>query len=344
MKVGKASRTKNHAQANAGTINDKSNRAIRSIGAVPYRLSILMPNNGGPLPRRIMMTNDFKDNEKVKDSLREFILGFLNRMGKFTSDKEAFSGLCVDSKTVDSSVENEIRFVLQAGRFGIESQLRNVDDPTKRKTREVDDCELLPFCCRMVFDDRHGGAIVIFEKFGVNSAVSIFRDELRKYVKEVFVDTGYEVELLAITNREYIEQKFKNAVKAIHFTRYIDPSDRADVLRGDSMTETKEKVKMKMSLYAPRGGVLKLLDKVNLFRRNNFVGVTIDGERYDRVSLELKAGKRTQTIVSSEDMFSVAFDLTDQVRIAASGHPEPSSFYEQSDECLKMSLKTLKWR
>lgn len=335
---------KKNKSNNEVTREERFRKATRSIGAVPYRLGILMPRACGPKPKSIMMKNDFVANPRVPNSFREFMISFLLQLQNFKSDEETFSGVRIDKSTLDTSIENEIRFVLQAGRYGIETELYNVDNPSKVKTREVVDCEVLPFCCRMYFDERYGGAIVIFEKFGVNSAVTIFRDELNRYVKKCFADEGYGVDLLAIGNREYVERQFKNAVKAVHFVKYVNPTDEADVLKGDSAKEVDQQIKMELSYYAPTRGFLHVLDKiVDAVKTHNMMGIRIGNQKYSKVGIELKSGKRTQTVFSTDDMFTVAFDLTEKVDIAVSGHPSPDSFYAHTAECLDMSKKTIKW-
>ena len=94
---------------------------------------------------------------------------------------------------------------------------------------------------------------------------------------------------------------------------------------------------------ADRGGILKLLDRLNPLKSDNFIGVEIDNQKYDDIRLELKAGRRTQTVSFDADMFLIAFDLTDMVPVNEDGHPDYEIFFEKTEKCLKMSKETIGW-
>ena len=314
-----------------------------SVGALPYRLQIMMPTSGARENKRAMCDCDFKKNENSPNLFRELILGFLEYLKSLRILEDDKAGITVEQNSIDKTVSNELRFVITAGHYGYGSKLQNVKRTTVVKNRDIDDCELLPFCCRMVFDVNQDSSIIIFEKFGVYSAVTIFKEALRQYIRNVLFkgDLYYDVRLMAIVNKRYLEQKFSNSLKAVHLVRYANVNDCTNVLHGESTLE--KRIKVQMSLIADRGTFLNIVDKLNPFKTDNFVGVEIDGKRYDEMRLELKSGKRTQTVSFSDDMFAIAFDLTDYVSIDKNGHPIPETFYKSTDDCFEMSKKTVRW-
>ena len=314
-----------------------------SISALPYRLQILMPTSSTSSGKKAMRDIDFKNRCDNCSSYREFMMRFLMYLRTIKLDELSNSGIRVDFNQAEQRVENELRFVIRAGHYGYSSELQNVKKSKGIKTREVDDCELLPYCCRIVFSTKQDSAIIIFEKFGVNSVVTIFKDALREYVKTVAFkgDCYYDAVLMSIVNKRYLEEKFRNSVRAVHFVRHARVGDLADFLHGESSAE--KRVKVKMSIVADRGMVLNLLDQFNPLKSDNFAGIEIDNQKYDEMRLELKSGKRTQTVSFNDDMFAIAFDLTDKVCVRKDGHPDPDMFFTKTDECLKMSKETIAW-
>ena len=314
-----------------------------SIGALPCRLQIMMPTVEGRSNKRAMLDDDFKRSHCIGNSFREFIIGFLKKLQTLMILEDSKSGIKVEFDLNKQEKQDELRFIIRAGHYGYGSELQNVKKVERIKRREVDDCELLPFCCRMVFSNNEDSAIAVFEKFGVNSAVTIFKDALRYYVRQIAFkgDDYYDVSLMAITNKRYLDQKFKNSVKAIHLVRYADVGDLTDVLRAKNNLD--EKFKVQLSISADRGMFLNLLDKFNPFKADDFIGVEIDNKKYTEMRVELKSGKRTQTISFTEDMFAIAFDLTDLVLVDADGHSDPDLFYSNVEDCIKMSKETIHW-
>ena len=314
-----------------------------SIGALPYRMQIMMPVSGARENKRAMSDSDFRNNEKAPNSFRELMLGFLKHVETLRLLEEDKTGIIIDSDSIDKKIPNELRFIITAGHYGYGSKLQNVRNTNLIKKREVDDCELIPFCCRMIFDENQDSAIIIFEKFGVYSAVTIFKEALRRYVREYVFngDKYFDVRMMTIVNKRYLEQKFSNSLKAIHLVRYADVNDCANVLHGES--ELERRIKVRMSLIADRGMFLNIVDMLNPFKTDNFIGVEFDGKKYDEMQLELKSGKRTQTISFTDDMFAIAFDLTDEISVGSDGHPIPETFFESTDDCLEMSKKTIRW-
>ena len=174
--------------------------------------------------------------------------------------------------------------------------------------------------------------------------MTIFKDALREYVKNVAFkgDYYYDAVFMSIANKRYLEERFRNSVRAVHFVRYASARDFADVLHGESSIE--KRVKVKMSITADRGMFLNLVDWLNPLKSDNFIGIEIDNQKYDEMCLELKSGKRSQTVTFNDDMFAIAFDLTDKVCVRKEdGHPDPDVFFKMTNDCLEMSKETLRW-
>ena len=312
-----------------------------AIGALPYRFGIRMPllvgENG--LPDRLMKDRDIEERLKTIKTLREFVLKFLETYDEFHNYKDEVYGIQIPKDEVDASVPNEIRCVICAGKYGYESELYNVTTMETKK-RAVDDCELMPFPCRIVFNPPHQLFIVIFEKFGNSSCVSAFVRALSDYVQMSFKDKGYRVDYGYITNLKYVMQRFKNNVKAIHLIQYKKGGVLEDLLDYDD--DSQEVVKVDVKISASRGGVLKLVDKFRDFTQKGFSGVVLCNEQYPEMNLELKAGPKTQTVPMGKDSFQVPFDITNEVFCDAStGRPTCKDFCNAVQACLKMSRETV---
>lgn len=312
-----------------------------AVGALPYRFGIRMPllvgENG--LPYRLMKDKDIAERLKTVKTLREFILKFIETYDEFHNYKEEVCGMQIPKIDVDDSVPNEIRCVICAGKYGYESELYNVTT-AKTKRRSIDDCELMPFSCRIVFKPQHQFFIVIFEKFGNSSCVGAFVRALSDYVQLEFKDKAYRVDYGYITNLKYVMQRFRDNIKAIHLVKYKKVEELEDCIDYDDNSQ--EVVKVDVKISALRGGVLRVKDKFRDFTQNDFPGVVLCDEQYPEMNIELKFGSRTQTVPVGKDSFQVPFDLTDEVIYDVStGRPTCAEFCKAVQACLKMSNETV---
>lgn len=314
------------------------------VGALPYRLCIRKPLavSQTDRPDKIMDDSDFKNSVANCNSFRAFMLGFLRNYEDFHTYDDASLGIRIPQVEIDDTYQNEIRCSIYTGKYGYESELRNIKKSTQVKTRTVDDCELMPFACRIVFPRGHENCIVIFEKFGNNSCVGVFVRALREYVNTVFKDNGYKVNYGYITNLKYVMKQFRDNVRSIRFVRYSKLTDEFDFIDDDS---TDKELKIEFKVSAQRGGALHLIDSFRDFTKTGFPGIVVCDQQFTNLSLEMRSKNRTQTIPAGSDAFQVPFDVSDFVECSTkTGLPTAESFFKASQQCLEMSLNTINGR
>lgn len=311
------------------------------IGAVPYLflMKFTLPDD----KKRQIITPTFSQyamfGGKVK-TLKDFVLGFVKSLAKVKYFDDNNVGIELVHDSLDISVESEIRCVVKAGKYGLESELRNIkNDSIKRRNKH--DCEMIPFVCRFIFNELYSNVILIIEKYGQYSAVGILFEALDKYLKGRFLNWNPRFEFGPITNLQYIEMQYRQNVKSLHLLTHNIPKDTADKVI-DPNSDIKDCL-VDIRISAARGKTLPVIGFLQRLRSVPQRGALIGETQYDEVKVELKLGSKTQTVIAGSDSFRVAFDVTDKVELQDDGHPTLKSFISATEECARMSKETIKW-
>lgn len=322
----------------------KTNPKIKStylIGAVPYLflMKFTLPDD----KKRRVITPTYlqyaKFGGEVK-TLKDFVLGFVKSLAKVQYFDDNYVGIELVPDSLDISIATEIRCVVKAGKYGLESELRNIkNDSIKRRNKH--DCEMIPFACRFIFNELYSNVILIIEKYGQYSAVGILFEALDKYLKEGFLNWAPKLEYGPITNLQYIEMQYRQNVKSLHLLTHEIPKDIANKVVDRNSDITNCMVDIRIS--AARGKCLPVIGFLQRLRSAQQRGALIGATQYDEVKVELKLGSKAQTVIAGSDSFRVAFDVTDKVELQADGHPTLGSFISATEECAKMSKETINW-
>ena len=321
--------------------NNLKSKSSYLIGAVPYLL--LLKFTSPDDEKRRVITPTYSQygmfGGKVK-TLKDFVADFVESLAKVQYFDDDKVGITLVPDTLDVSVENEIRFVIKAGRYGLESELRNIKTDSI-KHRNKHDCEMIPFVCRFIFNELYSDVILIIEKYGQYSAVGILFEALDKYLKGGFLNWAPKLEYGPITNLQYIEMQYRQNVKSLHLLTHEIPRDIANKVV-DRNSDIKNCM-VDMRISAARGKNLPVIGFLQRLRSAPQRGVLIGATQYDEVKVELKLGNKTQTVIAGSDSFRVPFDVTDKVELQDDGHPTLESFISATEECAKMSKETIKW-
>lgn len=311
------------------------------VGAVPYWVGIKRWVDGANMPRQFMRPGEFPKNpENTKGTMKGFILSFLKSLGKFAKMAENQSGICVDPKSIDGSIHNEIRCIVRAGKYGLDAELRNINTGSLQK-RSKDDCELMQFNMRIVFSDKHEKAIVILERYGIYSPATMVFGALRQFIELKLKHADARMESGLITNVEYMRQQYSNRVKAVHFVTHQLPPELCDHVRGDVDMENPYVVDMKIS--AGRNKYLHIPEIIKRLRKAKARGMTVGNVSYEDVKVELEVGGRRQTVIAGAEMFRIVYDITNSIARKDDGHPTVDSFVAATQQCLANSKETLDW-
>lgn len=322
----------------------KTNPKIKSaylIGAVPYLflMKFTLPDD----KKRRVITPTYlqyaKFGGEVK-TLKDFVLGFVKSLAKVQYFDDNYVGIELVPDSLDISIATEIRCVVKAGKYGLESELRNIKT-NSIKRRNKHDCEMIPFVCRFIFNELYSNVILIIEKYGQYSAVGIVFEALDKYLKSEYLNWAPKLEYGPITNLQYIEKQYRQNVKSLHLLTHAIPKDTADKVF-DPNSDIKNCL-VDIRISAARGETLPVTGFLQRLRSAPQRGALIGGTQYDEVKVELKLGSKTQTVIAGSDSFRVAFDVTDKVELQDDGYPTLKSFIAATEECAKMSKETIQW-
>ena len=311
------------------------------VGAVPYWVGIKRWVDGAAMPRQYMQFDKFpKTGENPTGTMKGFVLSFLKSLGKFAKMSENQSGICVDPKKIDSSAPNEIRCVIQAGKYGLDAELRNIHTGNSQK-RSKEDCELMQFNVRIVFSDKHEKAIVILERYGIYSPATMFFGAFKQFIELSLKHVDARMESGLITNVEYMRQQYSNRVKAVHFVTHQLPPELSDHVHGDAEMENPYVVDVKIS--AGRNKYLRIPEIIKRLKRSKVRGMTVGNVDYEDVKVELEVGGRRQTVIAGAEMFRIVYDITGLITRKDDGHPTAASFVTATRQCLQNSKETLDW-
>jgi hypothetical protein len=208
------------------------------------------------------------------------------------------------------------------GGYGQEMSFYNVVEQKETYRQSRHEAGLMPFylIARIPENGRHG--IMLLEKHGVFSIYTALGEGLRAFFRQAYSDHILNFERLVPDG--VIRHMIKTCgVKAVTFTRYKIPPDRADRYGLEASIERAGK--MEVRFQASPGGVLPLPDRIQKIideQRNLSEITSVYENEADMVSIELKIGKSTKTVnFNNIQNTRVSFEVTDKVDEGKDGWP-----------------------
>lgn len=269
-------------------------------------------------------------------SYRDFIRGFLKSIRTAHLLVERNAGIRVD--TVVAAEPEKLYGILKAGKYGFEAILENIETKAT-KTRDLKDCEYIPFFYLFEFKDNQASAILLMEQFGPYSARTSFMDLLRKHIADTL--PGHVLEHGTLVDTDYVKDSVKENIKAFRFIWHTIPADVADDIFDEDAQE--DEGKMELAFKPKNGGSWGRPSWFN-WEDTHTRGLKITSTPYDemKVDVEIK-GKKKTIRVEQLSCFKMSFDVTSSVRIGKDGHPTAASMLNESGDIIDMAKRILGW-
>lgn len=229
---------------------------------------------------------------------------------------------------------------VEAGRFGFESQLVNVEDPTKTKKREVSDCELIPFFFAMDFEAGRDCAILLTEQFGQYSPKGILLEQFRIHVEKRLPEHRISTE--TIVSEDVVREVLNNHVKALRFHYDRVPSDVADGIDGDNAGHIEREGVMELVIRSKNGAFpewgYRFLHNV---RRT---GLTIYDATSTSLKVDMNVDGRTKTVTIGDlDSFNSSFLVDSRDDVEQNGHPSVEKMLLEAEDAFNICRKAIGW-
>lgn len=305
----------------------------------PGSLHVVEPHLGGSqlassisLATYSVRLRDRADGEYViLDSFRghdflEIFCAYLDSRGSEASEDEERQHL-LRLQEYKRGDDRTLAGLLEAGEYGFEAELYNVDSRTTAYRRTTKDAELLPFYFLLSVPPAATRGILVLERFrqfGIRAA--LWKDFLEHFAnyREEFV-----IELEPLIPVDLIEKiRQSEDLKSVRFIRFGIPSDIADALDPDRPVDEEEGV-LELVVKARPGAKLPALNRVTgWLRGEGALGEIIElhGLEFDHVKVQVDIGGKQRTIdIGDTSHIRALFDVTGEVERDESGHPRLAS-------------------
>jgi len=226
--------------------------------------------------------------------------------------------------------QRQIEGLVEIGRYGSESVIRNLDRWREVAYRKlVRDVDLEPFYFLFDIPEGKNLGLLLMQRTGVEGAQAILAEGLHEPFVKQYPD--YRIQMTPIVPEKLI-QEFQNEqaeATEIRFIRHRVPRDISTLLGPDGTEHTTGTMEL---VLRPREPVL-----MQAFRRyiderrgrENILELEETRFQYDNVKIKVKVhGKERTMDLADPKRIRPTFDVTDQVRLSAAGHP---SFKSISD-------------
>lgn len=228
-----------------------------------------------------------------------------------------------------------IKGIFEAGEYGYTADLVDVKTGQVTYSRKTTDAELLPFYFRVWAPETGDRAILLlqrFRQFGVRSAFWFDFNDFFPYGEEI------GLELNPLVHSQLIEEVFKDAtIRRLRFIKFSLPSDVTDRLFEYQQVH-EEDGHLEFVVAAKRRGRLPIVQAIKDFL--NGEGqlssiIELPDFDYDTIKVELDVDGRTRTIDLAEPAgIRSYYDVTSDVSVDASGHPDFESIDVAAEELL----------
>lgn len=212
---------------------------------------------------------------------------------------------------------------VETGEYGYESSLYDLDHAVVSHHRTVREAEMLPFYFLIrVPQGRDEGILILqrFKQFGIRRSLSLyFHDQFDLACPDS------RLEMNPLVPEQFVTEVLRNGrVTKVRFVRFRIPGDIADAFEQGGHLE--EEGHLELAVVAKRNGSIPVVDRIL-----NVVDGHTDARHlmelrefpYDTVKVEVNSGGAHRTIdLSNLRRVRAYYDITDDVRVGAGGHPE----------------------
>lgn len=262
-----------------------------------------------------------------QSDLNKYFKSFLDSHNDFSDRDDMQRSWYVD--VIKTQKDNILHGTIRYGTYGFSSDL--IDKKTKKTNyeRKIDDSEVIPIYYMIWSPPNENYSLIGLQSFGPRSCVTIFTEALKFSLAKKY--KGHRLYFNKLTYDDSSSTILKSSpVQKITLISKNTPKDKTDkYLHGDSpdMSEVTVSIKAKKSLTF---GTLKDV-KSNILGEKKDQVYEADGIEFEKVKATIKVGKKLRTVgVFGYDGEAGAIDITDDVKIMSSGHPEINSIAKQT--------------
>ena len=244
------------------------------------------------------------------------------------------------SKVLPEQDKNCVSGILKTGNYGFAAELENVNTGAT-KTRDVEDCQLVPLFFRFDFKKGKNEGILLLQRYGVYGAKKTLEDDIGSFLAEKDADLKFS--LNPIVDLDVVEKMFAGELKEIHFISHEIPTDIADTIHLD-VAQTQGTLKMVLSAKRKRQFMPGFLDFLRpLYQAGQCVEIHDVKYQEAQLVIRLDGKRRTICLTDLDKMRSMPLDITREIRINEEGHPTFFSIAQKAEEIVPSFKKTLGW-
>ncbi len=232
--------------------------------------------------------------------------------------------------------------LLEAGDYGFSSDLINVGTFERSYRREVDDAELIPFYFILDAPANTDKGLLIVQRYGNRGVYTEFTTALRAAFDTRFPD--YLLDIRRHVPRVIIDTLRQGSIKTIQLTSYELSDDLADKIQWkgnrDSVKEIAIIIKAQRKGSLPRPAWLDKMMKSNDADVYEVPDSLSDTAQSVRVAVSY-LGKQRFIDLEQQEKIAPYVDVSDEVKLSATGHPEFESVHKSAQSLLFDLMKEI---
>ncbi|QGW82119.1 hypothetical protein [Variovorax paradoxus] len=226
----------------------------------------------------------------------------------------------------------------QTGHYGFESDIWDTVKKASAHKRTKVQADMLPFLFNFYFPKSTNAAqqkrgLLLLGRFNTMGIRSMIMPELKKYVAAAHPGLELRVDKVAPT-AVVTTLLNQGQVKKIRLVKKSLPSDFASVLGNADKPEFLDLeyvFRLKRNSFFTDVDWIKKLVAGKIQTKDIFT-ISPDNQP-DNIKVEIVHGSKTRVIdLGNRGKVSPNIDITDDVRVDATGHPDPESWLEQADD------------
>ncbi len=219
--------------------------------------------------------------------------------------------------------------IVKTGEYGHEGALYDVNRNNISYTRRTNEAEMLPFYFLAAIPNDADEGVVILQRTGQMGVRKAFLDDFAGDFRQS--SPGFAVEINPLLPRDLLDRYLADGrVTKLRLTRFSVPRDIADAYAAGGHVE--EGAYTELVIAAKRNHWIPVIDRVREVVRgqrnvHDLVELHEMDYSYDvaKVEIDVGSGRRRTIDLSNSHKLRAHVDVTDEVQIAADGHPEFSS-------------------
>lgn len=294
-----------------------------------YKYKIINKENSQPM----IAGNGELGTINVEKLLLDFSI-YMSRIQVSTSSSRALS-LELHKSESSAIYDNRVHFGATSGRFGQKTVAVNIHDETQKTELGMENAICHFYNVFFYIENNKSENICMFHRYGRGGCKTIFFELFRKFLKEKNLSIELEA-LVSPEQKSALENGQKNKIRLVKNTVKIP--QKTDVV--DNLKEKVPKynnTEMELVINLKNTNYTSKMAQVNdvIFQRKTVHEVFSIPENfeYDQTKVELKVGRRKQTIdLNSIGAILCEHDITDFVEFDEENEPLKESVSLEADK------------